>query len=165
MFVRVFCTPSDSALGRLTWTFIDMVQLHHDVCLVPPPGPNAHVNLENLPDTWERFRPLFAAPITGDYANVVASNDPAEWERLWTANVSNLVLTTIPPPARPHAIYGKDKFSAVVLGGPQGEIDLIHQWITERPGPVVISLEAEWDPYDQDLIELALKGHYATVAP
>ncbi len=142
MFVRVFCWPeSVTPLGKLAHQFIDLVatRMALKVCLLPPPGAVSQIRLDMLPPEWEPYRTSFASPIEGKYCNVVVSNDPGEWTRLWTAGVANLLLTTMePPPLDPqHLIYHGAYAGVVVPPGDSGA--LYASWSAARV-PVVVEL-------------------------
>lgn len=98
MLVRLFCHPDMAPLGLFTKEFVNLVviDLGMEVRLLPPP-PN-FLDLEGLDVHWKPYQSLFNTPVTGPYVNVVSSNDPDEWTKLWTTNVTNLLVTTEPPP-------------------------------------------------------------------
>lgn len=98
MFVRLFCHPNTTELGLFTRELVNlvMIDLGMSVRLLPPPP--SFLDLESLTTEWSAYRDLFNTVIEGPYVNIVSSNDEDEWSRLWTTNVTNLLVTTKPPP-------------------------------------------------------------------
>ena len=126
MFVRLFCRPDLSELGSLTRDFLDLVigALGLPVRCLPHVGQGG-VSLQELPSAWQPYGGLFTTLVNeGRYANVASSNNPAHWTLLWTAGVSNILLTTQePPPLDPqHLIYSGAYQAVVVPPTPTGAL-------------------------------------------
>lgn len=93
--VRLWCTPSsDTPLGKLAWKFVEIATCDLRLpCRILPPPPNV-MHASMLPEDWQQFAPLLGVAIAGPYVNVVASDDPNDWARLWTTGVRNVILTS-----------------------------------------------------------------------
>jgi hypothetical protein len=132
-----------------------LVDLGLPIRLLPPPSPNAHVNIAELDPAWHPYRDLFATVIDGPYVNVVSSNDLYDWGRLWTTNVTNILLTSnVPPPMDPtHMIYN-GAYQAVIVPSTEGG-DLHHAWVATTNVPVIV-LPRMWTGHHAQAIRDAL---------
>jgi len=162
VIVRLFSYPEMTELGAHTRAFIDvvLVDLAFPIRMLPPPTPNSHVNFAELDPAWQPYRDLFATVIDGPYANVVSSNEPSEWNRLWTTNVTNVLLTTtVPPPMHPEHIIYQGAYQAVIVPAPDGGVDsggdLHRAWVLATKCPVIV-LPRLWTGHHAQAIRSAL---------
>ena len=157
MIVRMFCTPDVSPLGMFAAALARLV--HSDlslrVRLLPPPP--SFVDLDSLPGPWQGYEHLFATTVGGPFVNVVASNDPDDWTRLWTTNVVNLLVTTaVRPDLDQHHIVGHGAYTAAIVP-PSTTGDVYRSW-HQRMQTVV--LPTPWGLEHADAVrELIRKGY------